>query len=134
MTGTEQTRRLLERFLDARLRNDRDDIRSVLTDDVVWTPPPSLPVGPFRGAEAVAEALLAGGYFDPASLHREVRALVCEGDTAFVRQFVRATTKNGREYVSDSVWMYECRNGLIARLDEYADSLNSARVFGWIED
>ncbi len=44
-----------------------------------------------------------------------------------------ATTLQGREYVNEYCWVYTCRDGKIARLEEYADTLYTARVFGTLK-
>jgi hypothetical protein len=133
---TESTRSLVTRFLAARSAGDAAAIASLLADDAVWQLPGSSSFGPFEGREAVAAALaggVSGSLFDPATIRRDVHKVVVDGDTAVVLQRLSATTRQGREYVNEYCWVYTCRDGRIARLDEHADTLHAARVFGTVE-
>jgi ketosteroid isomerase-like protein len=62
-TTTQQTRQLIERFVQAHERADVQAIRELLTDDATWQLPPSAGVGPSTGPDRVAAAL-AGGAAD----------------------------------------------------------------------
>jgi ketosteroid isomerase-like protein len=101
----------------------------------VWRLPASTTFGPFEGRDAVAKALaggVAGTLFDMATVRRDVHKVVVEGDTAVVQQRLSATTVEGREYVNEYCWVYTCRDGKVALLEEYADTLHGARVFGTV--
>ena len=51
---TDETRALVQRFLEARAANDAATIDSLLADDARWLPPPSMNIGPFQGREKEA--------------------------------------------------------------------------------
>jgi ketosteroid isomerase-like protein len=57
--------------------------------------------------------------------------MIVDGDTAVVQQRLRATAKNGNVYDNQYCWVYGCRDGKIAHMEEYADTLLAARVLGW---
>ena len=44
-----------------------------------------------------------------------------DGDTAVVRQAISARTKAGKQYDNEYCWIYTCRDGQIARIEEYVD-------------
>ena len=48
-----------------------------------------------------------------------------------VQQRLTATAKNGNAYENEYVWVYECRDGKIAKMEEYADTLLASQVMGW---
>lgn len=133
---TQATRILVQKFLAARVAGDREAIAALLADDASWRLPPTATFGPFIGREDVANALaggVTGTIFDVSTIRRDVHKMIVEGDTAVVQQRLSATTLKGREYVNEYCWVYTCRDGKIALLEEYADTLLAARVFGTVE-
>jgi uncharacterized protein (TIGR02246 family) len=129
---TDATRSLVQQFIAARAAGDVEGMAAALADDAVWRLPQSATFGPFEGRDAVAKALgggVTGTLFDLSTLRRDVRKMVVEGDTAVVQQRLSATTLQGREYVNEYCWVYTCRDGKIALLEEYADTLYASRVF-----
>jgi len=133
---TEETRTVVQRFLDARATNDAATIDAVLTDDAVWQPPGSAGIGPFHGREACVKALTGGAvgkFLDVNTIKREVHKLIVEGDTAVALQRLSAMAVSGKEYVNEYCWVYTCKDGKISRLDEYADTLHAGRVFGFVK-
>jgi len=132
---TEATRSLVQQLIAARSAGDVEGVAAVLADDAVWRLPVSATFGPFEGRDVVAKALaggVSGTLFDSSTIRRDVHKVVVEGDTAVVQQRLSATTLQGREYVNEYCWVYTCRDGKIARLEEYADTLHAGRVFGTV--
>ena len=130
---TSETRAVVQRFLEARAANDRGQIVEVLTDDAEWYPPASAGFGLFQGLDAVADALTggaAGRWFDQSTVRRTVHRLIAEDDIAVALQQLNATTRKGAAYENQYCWVYRCRDGKIARLDEYVDTLHAALVLG----
>ena len=133
---TEATRSLVQQFIAARSAGDVEGIAELLADDAVWRLPVSATFGPFEGRDTVAKALgggVTGTLFDMSTIRRDVHKMVVEGDTAVVQQRLSATTLQGREYVNEYCWVYTCRDGKITRLEEYADTLHAAQVFGTVK-
>ena len=94
-------------------------------------------IGPFHGREATVAALGGGAIgkiLDVATIERTVHRIVADGDTAVVLQGLAASTVQGGDYRNEYVWVYTCRDGKVARLDEFADTLYAARAFGWVKD
>lgn len=132
---TETTRTLVQRFLDARAANDATALDALLTDDAAWFPPRSV-LRPVEGRENVVKALTGGAvgkFLDVATVQRNVHKLVVEGDTAVALQRLTATTVKGEAYDNEYCWVYTCRDGKIARLDEYVDSFKAAKLFGLVK-
>lgn len=129
---TEETRELMERFLERRLAND-PSLEDFFADDVEWQLPASVCVTPYRGRTRVFE-LLTGGLsaqvLDGSTEKREVVRVIIDGDTAAVEQRMTATTHWGTKYVNEYCWVYTWRDGKIIRLREYNDTLHGARIFG----
>ena len=134
---TKSTRDLIMKFLEARQANDRDAIYAMLTEDAEWHPPLSAGIGPFKGRETVADALTggaAGAILDMSTIKREVRKVIVDGDSAAVQQRMTAKARNGRDYANEYSWFYTCHDGQISLLDEYADTLKAARIFGFVPE
>jgi hypothetical protein len=133
---TEETRALIGRYLEARGANDAAGLDSMLTDDAEWHLPVSAGAGPFVGREKVVEALtggVSGKMFDLSTMKREPWKIIVDGDTAAVQQKLSATTLKGVEYINEYCWVYTCRDGKVARMVEYADTLHAGRVLGWVK-
>ncbi|QYB07013.1 nuclear transport factor 2 family protein [Rhodococcus sp. USK10] len=131
MTDTERTRVLVLQFNEARARNDADAIAALLAEDVEWHPPAGIRPRPFRGRDRVAAALTGANtsrVLQVDTIERDVVAVVVDGETAVVRQLMRATRIDGETYTNDYCWIYTFRDGLIQRMDEYGDTLLTARA------
>ena len=129
---TEETRVLMDRYLERRMAND-PDLEEFFAEDVEWQLPASVCAAPYAGRAQVLE-LLTGGLsaqvLDGATEKREVVRVLIDGDTAAVEQRLTARTHWGAEYVNEYCWIYSWRNGKIAHLREYNDTLHGARIFG----
>jgi ketosteroid isomerase-like protein len=133
---TEETRALIERFIAARVTNDAAALETLFTDDVEWHLPVSASAGPFAGRDVVIEALtggVSGKILDVSTMKREAWKVIVDGDTAAVQQRVSARTLQDTDYVNEYCWVYTCRDGKVARMVEYADTLNAARIFGFVK-
>ena len=82
-------------------------------------------------------AALGGGaigkVLDVYTIKRTVHRIIAEGDTAVVLQGLQGDLLAGGEYRNEYVWIYTCRDGRIARLDEFTDTLYAGRTFGWVK-
>jgi len=133
---TEETRALIARYLDARGANDAAALDGMLTEDCEWHLPASAAAGPFLGRKDVVEALtggVSGKLFDLSTMKREPWKVIVDGDTAAVQQKLSATTLQGGEYINEYCWVYTCRDGKVARMVEYADTLHAGRVLGFVK-
>ena len=51
-------------------------------------------------------------------------------DTAVALESKTATTHGGEHYRNDYCWVYTCRDGLIAQIRNFTDTLHADRLFG----
>jgi ketosteroid isomerase-like protein len=131
---TEATRALVQRYYDTLPTGDRTTLASLFCEDVEWIPPESVPFERVRGAEEVARQLggaLVKAAFDTKTLRVDVHKMIVEGDTAVVQQRLSARTLDGARYENEYCWVYTCRDGAIARIEEYVDSWKASRILGW---
>ncbi|MEC9345545.1 MAG: nuclear transport factor 2 family protein [Pseudomonadota bacterium] len=134
--GTEATRSVIENYYAVLKTGRRDRIAECLSADCEFVPPKSAPIEPVRGGEAIARLLggdLIKQMFDlsqPFGL--EVHRIMADGDMAVVRQRMHGTAKStGLPYENEYCWVYEVRDGRIARMEEFADTHYAAPIFGW---
>ncbi len=133
---TEDTRATIEAFYRALSKADRHAVRSLVSDDCTWLPPSTAPFAPVEGGDAVTAELTGGvvrRMFDlsqPFAL--DVRRILADGDVAVVQQRLTATAKEtGLPYDNQYCWVYTVRDGRIAHMEEYADTLLASRAMGW---
>ena len=131
---TEETRALIQTYYDTLPTGNRDKLASLFTDDVEWLPPETAPFEVVRGAQAVALELggaLLKRVFDVKTFRVEIRRMLADGDTAVVQQSLSAKTLDGESYENEYCWVYTCRGGKIARIEEYVDTWKAARILKW---
>jgi len=135
--STEETRTLIQEFYGALQKADRPRLLELLAPDAVWIPPAAAPIERTEGAEAIVDALggqIVRQMFDlskPFAL--EIRRIVADGDVAVVQQRLTATAKaTGLDYDNQYCWVYEVRDGRIAVLEEYADTIVAGRAMGFL--
>ena len=132
---TEETRSLIKTYYETLPTGDRKKLASLFTEDVVWYPPQSTPIEVIEGPEAVAAEL--GGdtpkkLFDMKTFRLTIHRILADGDTAVVQHAISAKSKDGEQYDNEYCWVYQCRDGKIAKIEEYADTLKAARIFKWV--
>lgn len=132
--STEQTRQLIEDYYAAAATGDRDKLAEMLTEDVVWTPAETVPIKAQQGRRVVSSIVSGRGrenMFDMDTFSLTVHRKVVDGDTAIVLQAISAKTVKGNQYDNEYCWVYTCRDGQIAAITEYVDTLKASRVLGW---
>jgi ketosteroid isomerase-like protein len=131
---TEDTRKLIHAYYEALPSGDRARLASLLAEDVEWTPPETAPIEPIKGRDAVAQALggdLPAQIFDMKTFRLDIHRILADGDIAIVQHSISAKTVGGAQYDNEYCWVYHCRDGVIAKIEEYADTLKASRVMGW---
>ena len=133
---TEETRKLVETYYETLPTGNRAKLASLLSEDVEWYPPESAPLEPIKGRKAVAQAL--GGdtpkeIFDMKTFRLRIHRILADGDIAVVQHSISAKTRAGDQYDNEYCWVYHCRAGEIAKIEEYADTHKAAKVMRWAE-
>ena len=67
-------------------------------------------------------------YYQPDSVSIEVTSIVAEGDTVVAEWTSRARTTDGAPYENDCIGVFAVRDGRIASVREYMDTLYASRV------
>jgi len=118
---------VLQTYVAALLAGDEDTIRSSFAEDAVWRiDAGDLPIsGTYEGREAIVDGFLAQGLanYDPESIEIDVTAMVAEDDKVALQWTTRARTVAGRSYENGCFALFEVRDGAIASVREYMDTL-----------
>ena len=128
---TAATRQLIETYYETLKSGDREKLAALCTDDVEMFPPESAGLDVVRGPEALAAAMggdLPRKMFRMRTFQLTIRHMTVEGDTAVVQQAISAETRDDQQYDNEYCWVYTCRDGRIARMVEYADTLKASRI------
>ncbi len=129
--STDQTRGLLQGFIEAWNARDVDAIAATLVDDARFLPPRSIG-RPSEGREDVATALsgaAAAKFLDLDSLSRDIELLIVEGAVGVVVLTLTADLNAGGEYTNRYCWVFACRDGAIATVSEFTDTNHAVRTF-----
>jgi len=131
LTGSApDNRALVERYFEMMQAGD-PEIGSLFCEDVSWVAPQSSPIGQrHEGKAAVLELMGLGvGLYDMSQPMRiEFDAIAAEADHVFVEMTLSATTRTGDPYRNHYVFVFRMRQGKIAEIHEYLDTLYTQRL------
>lgn len=135
----EQNKRAITDAWKAFASRDRQRIEAVFTEDAEWLAPrgnatavalgvPDHMIGP----EAIARFLVDDfPRLFVADVAVSFSHLHCDGDTVILEERMQATLAGGRHYDNDYCFVFELREGRIARVREYMDTRKGhAAIFG----
>src|ERR1700761_5033905 len=133
--STEETRTVVQDYYAALGKGDRARLKELLAPDAVLIPPPSSTNPRRENADEIINMLCGGSLKDTFDFskpfHLEIRRMVADGDVAVVQQHLTATAKaTGNAYDNQYCWIYEVRDGRIASMEEYADTVVAGRAMG----
>jgi uncharacterized protein (TIGR02246 family) len=121
------TKAVVERYVAAVQSGDEAAIRELFAEDATWTlAGGDLPIaGVWRGREAILGEFLATAmtYYAPGSVDLEITAVIAEGDRVVLQWTSRARTRDGRPYENGCIGVFTVRDGRIAAVREYMDTL-----------
>jgi ketosteroid isomerase-like protein len=125
---------LIARFVEAHERGDAEAIRELITRSRNVAPAAlgwRRPVHRRRSGQCRPRRRRGGatGWTSPRS-KRKVTGIVVDGDTAVALEPKTAMTYGGEYYANDYCWAYTCRDGLIWKARNFADTLYADRLFG----
>jgi ketosteroid isomerase-like protein len=133
---TEQTKALIDDLYATLGRGDHNHLKKILSEDVVWQMPASVPDGVLHGRERVVRELgteTVRRLFQRGTFRLQIHNIFADGNTAIVQTATRAITKDDKVYEMEYAWIYTCRDGQITYIREYLDTKRSAEILGWGE-
>lgn len=127
----DQTRTLLEGFIEAWNARDVNAIASSLSDEARFLPPRS--IGRIvEGRDDVATALsgaAAAKFLDLESMAREIEMMLVDGNVGVVVLTLTADLVAGGDYKNRYCWIFECADGAITTVSEFTDTNHAVRTF-----
>jgi ketosteroid isomerase-like protein len=121
-------RSVLQSYLDALLEGNLDKIADSFADDATWSLHGDLPLsGVRRGRQEIVDFLTSGSsLYAPGTQQFTFRDIVAEGDTAVLEWGVTGTAStSGKSYDNEYCGVFVIRDGRIAEVREYLDSLHA---------
>ncbi|MEV4560672.1 nuclear transport factor 2 family protein [Kitasatospora sp. NPDC049285] len=127
-------RTVVTAYVAAVARGDLAAVRAAFTEDATWSyPGGDLPFsGVWRGRKAIVEDFLgaAGPLFAPGTPVKVALTgtPIAEGDRVVAEWTSRGTTAHGHRYDNRCLGVFTVRDGRIAAVREYTDTLHAART------
>jgi ketosteroid isomerase-like protein len=126
----EANRKLIHDYFAAVGSGATDKVVAAFADDVVWWVPPSSPMaGTYRGKDAVLGMFAKGvSLYAPEPMKIEILGTVADSEKVAAEVHITATTAKGGEYSNFYHFLFEIRDGKIAGVKEYVDTLYAQRT------
>jgi ketosteroid isomerase-like protein len=129
--SSEQVVRTFFALLNA---EDLEGVRALLTEDAAWLPmAKNMPgAGEYRGRDVIVDEFLKPirGLFAEGSPSNEIMSMASKGSLVMVETHGTGSLQDGRRYDNRYAWAFEVRDGKVAELREYLDSLYIVGLFG----
>ncbi len=124
---------LLQRYIVALQAGDTDAVRAFFTEDATWTLEAGhLPMsGKWEGRDEIMDGFFATAMqnYAPGSVELEVTAMIAEEDRVVMQWTSRARTRDGVPYENGCIGVFTLRDGAIASVREYMDTLYAGTAF-----
>ncbi|HZB90120.1 MAG TPA: nuclear transport factor 2 family protein [Stellaceae bacterium] len=131
---TDASRAIVRAAWAAFASRDKDRIAAMFTPDAEWLAPKGNATavaleGPDHmvGRDAIAAFIATGMRRLFLDIAVELRGFHADGPVVAVETHFSAKLPNGADYVNDYCFLFECRDGRIARVREYMDTLGGHR-------
>ena len=131
MNNTTDARSVLQAYLDALLAGDLERIADSFAEDATWSLHGNLPLsGVRRGREAILDFLTsAGSLYAPGTQSLTFGQITAEENRAVLEWQVTGTASaTGKAYDNEYCAVFVVRDGRIAEVREYLDSLHAAET------
>jgi uncharacterized protein len=126
-------KQLMERYVEAVGAGDARALREFFAADASWTLQAGhLPMsGTWEGRERIIDGFFATAMsrYELDSVRLEVTAMIAEHDRVVLEWTSRASTRDGRPYENGCIGVFTVRDGVIAAVREYMDTLRLGDVF-----
>jgi len=128
---TEQSKDVVLRYMNTLTTGDMDALRAFFTPESTWTLAGDLPVsGTYTGPDAIFDEFVPNmlGRLLPETMGLEFEGVIAEGERVLAEWNTRAETKSGHQYDQHCVAIFTIRDGKIAAVREYFDTLHAHRA------
>lgn len=128
----ESNKEVVRQFLAKFGTGDADGLINSLTDDAVWWiggKPGDLPQAGAKSKEAISAVLRGVGAKIPGGIAMHIRGMIGEDDKIAAEVEAHGEITNGRIYNNEYHFLFTIREGRIAGVREYHDTLHLKSVF-----
>jgi ketosteroid isomerase-like protein len=130
MSDSEKSKQVVREYQDAMGRGDRTAIRDILAPDVkIWVAAAPPKYGAILTLEEYFTLVDTLGKLRSEDTPTRVTPMVAEGEHVYMQAETRIPINNGRVYNNHYVFYYRVRDGKIAVIKEYHDTLHFVDVF-----
>jgi ketosteroid isomerase-like protein len=134
MADSNDSERVVRTFFALLNAEDLEGVRALLTEDAAWLPmAKNMPgAGQYRGRDVIVDDFLKPirGMFAKGSPSNEILSMASKGPLVLVETHGTGSLQDGRAYDNRYAWAFQIRDGKIAELREYLDSLYIVNLFG----
>lgn len=129
---TEESRAVVQSWIDCTARGDVDAALALFDEDAVWTNIGSTRFsGEFAGLACITQELIGPLFAElEGGIASEVEALLADGDRAVLLSRGSARTRSGRDYNNTYAQVFTVADGKIVAVREYMDTALVDAVFG----
>ena len=131
---TEESRALVKKAWSEFASRDPQRIGAMFSDDAEWLAPPgnatAVALGGTNrmvGRDTVAHFIASGTSRLFSNRSVTFRGVYADGSIVIVEILLSAKLPSGDDYVNDYCFIFECRDGKIAHVREYMDTLKGYR-------
>jgi uncharacterized protein len=129
--GNEANRQVIDKLFDRISANDVSGAVGMLTDDCIWHvpgKPKSLALAGPKDKQAITELFKTIAQMMPSGLRIKSKDFICDGDRVAVQAESTGAVVNGRQYDNQYHFVMKIRDGKVAQVIEYCDTLNIKEV------
>lgn len=129
-SSPEENKQLIRDYFDAVGSGASDKVVAAFAEDVVWWVPPSSPMaGTYEGRDAVLAMFGQGvSLYAPEPMKIEILGMVADDKKVAAEIHITAKTAKGGVYANFYHFLFELRDGKIAHVKEYVDTLYAQRT------
>ncbi|MCX5536549.1 nuclear transport factor 2 family protein [Streptomyces sp. NBC_00006] len=128
---TAASKAVVQAYMDTLMKGDMDALRGFFTPDTTWTLAGDLPVsGTWTGPDEILGEFVPTmvARLVPESMEFEFEGLIGEGERVLAEWNSRALARTGGRYNQHCLAVFTVREGRIASVREYMDTLHAKTV------
>lgn len=130
--SVEENKEVVRQFLAKFGTGDTQGLIDSLTEDATWWiggKPDQLPQAGTKSKEEISAVLRGIGAKIPDGIDMRIRGMIGEGDKVAAEVEAHGSVTNGRLYNNEYHFLFTIRDGRIAALKEYNDTLHLKTTF-----
>ena len=128
MTTTNDNKQLVQTFFDRCSAGDNDGAFSLVSDNVAWWVPGSLPLSGTKTKPQYLQIVNMIRQNFPTGFALKVTSMLADGNAVAAEVESEGTHVNGMRYENKYHFLFRIENGAIVHVKEYMDTLHLAQL------